>query len=98
MSMLREKEFHSTLKKVRKHFGFDPLIKTREQRFVEARYILFFVCRRKKMIRLNDLIDMLSSNYGYNIDRVSVIRGVSKAEKLIRQDKNIEQLVNELAK
>jgi hypothetical protein len=96
MSMLRKATFERVLDKVHLEFGFDPLTPSKKRKYTDARALIYYVCRRKKRIRLDDLLLMLDEK-GYKTSRANVIRQVDKIHHLVREDFMMKNLINEIA-
>ena len=94
--MLRKATFERVLDKVHLEFGFDPLTHSKKRKYTDARALLYYVCRRKKRIGLNELIGMLEEK-GYDTTRANIIRQVDKMHELVRQDLMMKNLINEIA-
>lgn len=96
MSMLRKATFERVLDKIHLEFGFDPLTDSKKRKYIQARGTLFYVCRIKKRIGLDELIELLDEK-GYTIGRSAIIRSVNKMRELIKSDPVVKIIINEIA-
>jgi chromosomal replication initiation ATPase DnaA len=96
MSMLRKATFERVLDKIHLEFGFDPLTESTKRKYSDARHVLFYVCRKKKRIPLDQIISLLEEK-GFTISRPSVLHGIRKIEGLMESDSTIKNLINEMS-
>lgn len=96
MSTLRKETFERVLNRVHIEFGLDPLTESKKRKYSDARHVLFYVCRKKKRIPLDQLVNLLEDK-GFFISRPSILHGIRKIEGLVDSDITVRNLINEIA-
>lgn len=69
-------------------------VKTKRRDIVDARHLLYYMCRNRPM-RLR-YIQQYMLDSGYNISHSSIIHGISQVTKLVKEDDDYKKLIEDL--
>lgn len=76
------------------HLTLDEMFsKTKRQDIVEARHILYYLCKERP-IRIS-LIKQFLQEKGYNITHTNITYGYNQAKKMIEEDSDYKNLINQ---
>jgi chromosomal replication initiation ATPase DnaA len=96
--MTKEEIFESYTKAVCDRFSIEEntqlFKKTKQREVVDARYTLYYMCRKRPM-RISR-IQRFMHNKGYDIAHSCIIYGINQMSDMIKSDKDYEVLIKEL--
>tara|TARA_R100000664_G_scaffold15872_1_gene24501 strand:+ start:1304 stop:1603 length:300 start_codon:yes stop_codon:yes gene_type:complete len=72
----------------------DIFTKTKERTKVDARHVLYYLCKNRPM-RIT-YIQKYMEDRGYKINHSSIIHGISQIEEKIAEDKDYLSLINKI--
>tara|TARA_R110002020_G_scaffold389467_1_gene600107 strand:+ start:1164 stop:1463 length:300 start_codon:yes stop_codon:yes gene_type:complete len=72
----------------------DIFTKTKERTKVDARHLLYYLCKKRPM-RITYIQKYMESR-GYKINHSSIIHGISQIEEKITEDKDYTDLINRI--
>tara|TARA_B110000046_G_scaffold25083_1_gene24347 strand:- start:31346 stop:31651 length:306 start_codon:yes stop_codon:yes gene_type:complete len=79
------------------HLTLDEMFsKTKRQDIVEARQILYYLCKERP-IRVSFIQRFLQEN-GYNITHSNIMYGYNQAKKMIEQDSDYKNFIDQATK
>ena len=96
---MKREIFNQYAEKVADVFGIsskDIFIKTKERTYVDARHLLYFVCKIRPM-RITYIQQYMSDN-GYEINHSSIIHGINQVKEKINEDKDYVGVVKKVEK
>tara|TARA_Y100001938_G_C7954916_1_gene361210 strand:- start:171 stop:470 length:300 start_codon:yes stop_codon:yes gene_type:complete len=74
--------------------ALDMFTKTKERQSVDARHLLYYLCKNRPM-RLT-YIQKYMSDRGYVINHSSIIHGIKKVEEKISEDKDYLSIIKKI--
>jgi|TARA_E500000305_G_scaffold10743_1_gene7272 chromosomal replication initiation ATPase DnaA len=80
-------------------FGITPediFTKTKERTCVDARHLLYFVCKNRPM-RITYIQQYMNDN-GYNINHSSIIHGINQVQEKINEDRDYVGVIKKVEK
>lgn len=69
-------------------------VKTKEQKIVDARYLLYYLCHNRPM-GMKYIIDYMG-DYGYDVNYSTIMYGIKIAKKKISEDMDYADLAMEI--
>tara|TARA_R100001594_G_scaffold86749_1_gene121152 strand:+ start:568 stop:867 length:300 start_codon:yes stop_codon:yes gene_type:complete len=72
----------------------DMFVKTKERTKVDARHLLYYLCKQRPM-RIT-YIQKYMADKGYNINHSSIIHGIKQIEEKIEEDSDYLSLINKI--
>jgi chromosomal replication initiation ATPase DnaA len=69
-------------------------VKTKRRDIVDARHLLYYMCRNRPM-RLR-YIQQYMLDGGYDISHSSIIHGIAQVDKLVKEDDDYKRLIEDL--
>lgn len=95
---MKQEIFEAYVDAIYKRFNIDSpvelFVKTKRRDIVDARYILYYMCRKRPMrIRY---IQQYMQDKGYTISHSSIIHGVAQITRLVEEDSDWRNLIEEL--
>jgi chromosomal replication initiation ATPase DnaA len=91
--------FNQYVEKVAEIFEISPVdmfVKSKERQCVDARHLLYYVCKNRPM-RLTYIQQYMLDN-GYKINHSSIIHGIKQVEEKITEDKDYLGVVKRVEK
>jgi chromosomal replication initiation ATPase DnaA len=72
----------------------DLFTKSKERDKVDARHLLYYLCKRRPM-RITYIQSFMESK-GYNINHSSIIHGINQVEEKIEDDRDYMNIINKI--
>ncbi len=94
---MKKEIFNQYVKEVAQAFevrASDIFTKTKERTKVDARHLLYYLCKKRPM-RIT-YIQKYMEDSGYKINHSSIIHGISQIEEKISEDKDYTDLINRI--
>lgn len=70
----------------------DIFSKTKSRAVVDARHLLYYLCKKRPM-KLKYIQDYMG-NHGYDIGHSSIVHGIEQVEKRIQIDKDYQNVID----
>tara|TARA_R100000700_G_C3178115_1_gene153665 strand:- start:3276 stop:3578 length:303 start_codon:yes stop_codon:yes gene_type:complete len=97
---MKEYIFTQYLNNICSHLGTessDLFVKTKEQRIVDARQLLYYLCYNNSNMKLTE-ISTYTANQGFHEDQANISRSVESFTKKLESDKDIQAIVDKIKK
>lgn len=94
---MKKEIFYNYATRIAKHFDLsqeEMFSKTKKREIVDARQVLYYVCLKRPMRVAS--IRRYMEEMGYVVGHSTIIHGANAVEKMIKEDKDFNKIVNVL--